>query len=142
MTQKEKIKHCIEILGENFNIELKTLDASGTGLKEIPVMPELKTLYASGTGLKEIPVMPKLEYLDARGTGLKETLFISKSIGSRYDVTEYWIEADEIICGCFKGTLSVFEKRVKDVYSNSSNEFRKQYLIFIKECKLLKNTKI
>ena len=196
LTQKELIKHYEEVMGEKFDPELRILDArgtqlkelpvmpklefldaSGTQLKELPVMPKLRTLDARGTQLKELPVMPKLEYLDARGTQLKElpvmpkleflyargtqlkelpvmpklrtlyargtqlkdknakieTLICSLPIGSRWDVTEFWKEANEIKCGCFNGTLEEFEKRVKSVYKTGKH--RKDYLNFIKLCK-------
>lgn len=84
----------------------------------------------------------ELRTLDARGTQLKdnifETLHASKSIGSRYDITEFWIEANEIKCGCWKGTLEEFDKRVKSVYENG-NKHISQYMDFISECLKLRN---
>jgi hypothetical protein len=64
--------------------------------------------------------------------------FTSKNIGSRKDKTYfYWTkEKDQIVCGCFKGTLSEFEERVKEVHGDS--EYGKEYQEFIKQCKTLK----
>jgi hypothetical protein len=87
--------------------------------------------------------LKKLRTLDASGSQIadvkKETLFISKSIGSRYDITEYWIEVDEIKCGCYKGNLKDFENRVKEKYPEKESKYRKEYLEFITECKTKKN---
>lgn len=84
--------------------------------------------------------MPELHTLEARGTQLKdnrkETLLVSHRIGSRFDMTEYWVEADEINCGCWHSNLANFEDRVKSVYK--SGKHRKDYLAFIRLCKRAK----
>lgn len=84
---------------------------------------------------------PELTTLDARGTQLNgnsiETLLVSKSIGSRYGVTEYWVEANEIKCGCWFSDLDEFEREVKSVYATGL--FRKQYIEFIAKCRKYKS---
>ena len=89
--------------------------------------------------------MPKLRYLDARGTQLKgnkiEKYLFSKSIGSRYNITEYWIETDEIKCGCWKGNLKQFKERVNSVYSGKDNKHRIDYMKFIDECEMKRKNK-
>jgi hypothetical protein len=124
MTEKEKIKHFEKITGNKYYPNVETLDNSGcTGLKELPALPNVKYLYNSGcTGLKELP----------------EKLYLSKSIGSRYDITEYWIKSDEIKCGCFSGNLKDFKKRVLEVYPDKKNIHRINYIIFIEECENFK----
>ena len=153
MTESQKITHFESVLKRKYDKNIVTLDASGTQLKELPLLPELRTLVARGTQLKELPLLPKLEYLDARGTQLKElpllpklitsklskqkeTLILSTSIGSRYDITEYWKESDQIKCGCFEGTLKEFEAEVKQKYKTGI--YRKQYLSFISKLKTQK----
>ncbi len=163
MTNEEKIKHCKKVLGQNFDPNAKTVYASGcTGLTALPELPNAEYVYARGctgltalpelpnaeyvdargcTGLTALPELPNAEYVDARGcTGLtagsKETSLFSKSIGSRYAITEYWIEADEIKCGCFTGTLQQFEGRVNSQYPTGI--YGDQYRSFIDECKSAK----
>ena len=159
ISEQAKIKHYEVVFHQKFDPELRTLYASGTRLKELPVMPELRTLYARGTQLKELPVMPHLEYLDASGTQLKElpvmpelrtldargtqlkgnykeTLLISPPIGSRSDITEYWVEADDVKCGCWNSNLLDFARRVKNTYKTGKH--RRDYLAFIAICKKAK----
>ena len=65
-----------------------------------------------------------------------QPLLLSKSIGSRYDITQYWIKTDEIICGCFKSTLEEFKQRVLKNYP--SGKFHDQYIEFIEQCENLR----
>lgn len=103
MTEKEKIEHYEHVTGNKYNPNLEYLDARGTAIKE------------KGVKCK------------------KETLIISSPIGSRWDITEYWVEADEVKCGCWNGNLKDFESRVKSVHK--TGKYRKEYLDFIGKCK-------
>jgi hypothetical protein len=58
-------------------------------------------------------------------------------IGSRKDSTTYCFQDDKILCGCWSGTLSEFEKRVKEVHKQNK-QFLKEYLGAIKYIKSLK----
>jgi hypothetical protein len=52
-------------------------------------------------------------------------------IGSRKDTTIYCFEDDIIYCGCFKGSLSDFKKRVVEEHKDN-NQYLNEYLGFIK----------
>ena len=58
-------------------------------------------------------------------------------IGSRKGMTTYCFEDDIVWCGCWKGSLEKFEKRVKDTHKNNK-KFLKEYLGFIKYVRSLK----
>ncbi len=53
--------------------------------------------------------------------------YITPKIGSRKDQTIfYWNNSKtRVICGCFRGTLPDFEKRVKNAYPPKSKHFKK-----------------
>ena len=140
MTKEEKIKHLKKHLGVYYHPNMTYLNASGTGITDVSELKSLEYLNASGTGITDVSELKSLEYLDARGTGITdneiETLLLSKSIGSRYDLTEYWIESDEIKCGCWKGNLKQFKERVNSVYSGKDNKHRIDYMKFIDECEM------
>ena len=53
-------------------------------------------------------------------------------LGSERRMTTYLFSDDLIFCGCFKGTLKEFKKRVKKTYPEEENRYRNQYLDFIK----------
>ena len=55
-------------------------------------------------------------------------------IGSSKRVTTYCFDDDEIICGCFKGTLKQFEDQVKETHKNNE-QYLKEYLGAIKYIK-------
>ena len=68
-------------------------------------------------------------------SGFKENpqRLTSSKIGSRNSqTTVYWTDdKEEVICGCFKGTLDKFKIRVIEKHGN--NEYAKQYLTFIEK---------
>ena len=163
MTQEEKIKHFEEKTGMKYDPNVKTLycsgngltvlpdlpnveylDCSGNGLTVLPDLPNVEYLYCSGNGLTVLPALPNVKTLDCRGNeklkGIKkETLYLSKSIGSRYEITEYWVESNEIKCGCWNGNLKEFKERIDSVYPEKENKYRIQYLKFIEECEIKKS---
>mgnify|MGYP000016391168 CR=1 FL=1 len=53
-------------------------------------------------------------------------------IGSRKDITTYCFEDDLIICGCFKGTLKEFNKKVLESYPDEKSQHHKEYIGAIK----------
>ena len=59
-------------------------------------------------------------------------------IGSREDQTTYYCtdEHEQIVCGCFKGTLQEFEKRVKSVHGD--NQHGQDYMRWINAIKAYK----
>jgi len=59
----------------------------------------------------------------------------SKRIGSRKDQTRVYFneEKNQIICGCYTGTLKEFKFRVKKTYKDIYNPHRKEYLQFIRK---------
>lgn len=63
----------------------------------------------------------------------------SSKIGSRNSqTTYYWTnEHEQIICGCFKGTLDEFEQRVKKIHGD--NEHGIAYQKWIDKIKIYKN---
>jgi len=58
-------------------------------------------------------------------------------IGSSKRMTTYCFEDDIIWCGCFKGTLEEFEKKVNITHENNE-QYLKEYLGFINYLKSLK----
>lgn len=57
---------------------------------------------------------------------------VSNRIGSRHEQTSvYWLGSQtQVVCGCFRGTLSEFKERVRVVYP-SGTKYRRQYDSFI-----------
>lgn len=135
---------------------LKLLSLGSSKIKKIPIFPkliDLDTRYS--TSLKEIPSLPNLEALDINSTPVvkigdmkldyfffkdnkiksHDNWIFSENIGSRFGRTSYNIVYDRVICGCFKGTLESFERKVNITYSPDCNEycskFRTEYLDFI-----------
>ena len=53
-------------------------------------------------------------------------------LGSEKRMTTYLFSDDIIFCGCFKGSLKEFKKRVKETYPDENNKYRLEYLDFIK----------
>ena len=65
--------------------------------------------------------------------------FVSKKIGSRDSQTiVYWTNTSDVqlICGCFRGNISEFEKAVLKTHANNP-KYLKQYTNFIKTIKYL-----
>jgi hypothetical protein len=62
-------------------------------------------------------------------------------IGSRKGITTYCFEDNQILCGCFAGTLQEFENKVKAQYGKAKEKVEKQYsseyMGFIKYLKFL-----
>lgn len=59
----------------------------------------------------------------------------SPSLGSRNSQTTYYWnkEKEQIVCGCFKGTLQEFENKIKETHLE--NDFAKGYFQWIKKVK-------
>jgi hypothetical protein len=64
----------------------------------------------------------------------------SPILGSRdSQTTFYWNnEKEQIVCGCFKGTLLEFEEKIKETHGD--NEFAQGYLKWIDAVKFYKET--
>jgi uncharacterized protein YjbI with pentapeptide repeats len=58
-------------------------------------------------------------------------------IGSRKSMTTYCFEDDIIWCGCFRGTLEEFEKKVNETHADNA-QYLKEYIGFINYLKSLK----
>jgi hypothetical protein len=58
-------------------------------------------------------------------------------IGSSKRMTTYCFEDDQIMCGCFIGTLKEFEKKCKETHKDNK-QYLDEYLGFIKYLKSLK----
>ena len=63
--------------------------------------------------------------------------YTTGSIGSRKAQTTFYWDKDQgqVVCGCFVGTISEFEQRVK--YTHADNKFAKEYFKEIKKVKAL-----
>ena len=59
-----------------------------------------------------------------RGADLPSKFYSVSQIGSRKGITTYSVQDNKIWCGCFTGTLSEFEARVKETHKENP-----QYLI-------------
>lgn len=65
--------------------------------------------------------------------------YVTPKIGSRNDQTSvYWTNKDDvqIVCGCFRGDLEFFTKRVRETYPDPENLYRIQYEKQIKIIKM------
>ena len=58
-------------------------------------------------------------------------------IGSSKRMTTYCFEDDQVMCGCFTGTLKEFEKKCKETHKDNKQHLA-EYLGFIKYIKSLK----
>lgn len=69
---------------------------------------------------------------------ISDLRFVSLScLGSRKGMTTYCFEYDTIWCGCFKGTLEEFEKKVNETHKNNKR-YLKEYLGAINYIRSLK----
>ena len=77
-----------------------------------------------------------------RGYKIRPMQYVTSEIGSRNDNTIfYYGETDigmslQIVCGCFRGNLEVFEQAVLETHANN-DIYREQYLKEIKKVKAL-----
>ena len=88
-----------------------------------------------------------LRYADLRSADLSSAVlsyaisdlrFISLSfLGSEKRMTTYCFDSDTVWCGCFKGTLEEFEKKVNETHKNNK-QYLKEYLGAINYIKSLK----
>jgi hypothetical protein len=46
-------------------------------------------------------------------------IFSFSGVGSARRSTNYWVEANEITCGCFRGTLKDFVEKIKETHANN-----------------------
>ena len=74
---------------------------------------------------------------DLRGAKTDKRYIQVSCIGSRKDMTTYCFENNEILCGCYKGTLEDFEAKVKEVHKDNK-QYLAEYLGFIEYVKKLK----
>ena len=65
--------------------------------------------------------------------------YVTAKLGSRNSQTTFYYDGKDIfvVCGCFKGNLDAFEKRVKKTYTDENNEHRIAYDKEIKKVKEL-----
>lgn len=61
-------------------------------------------------------------------------------IGSAKRRTTYCFDDNIVWCGCFKGSLAEFEKKVKETHTDNE-QYLKEYLGFIQYIKTLKEDK-
>ena len=136
---------------EIYDLDLSGVNLSGTNLCCANLSgAKLRNANLSGADLRYVD----LRYVDLRHAKLSDTnlgraiLSCAKldqeflqvtGLGSERRMTTYLFEDDLIFCGCFKGSLKEFKKRVKETYPDENNKYRKQYLKFIKYIKFLKN---
>jgi hypothetical protein len=71
------------------------------------------------------------------GANLREKIISISRIGSRKDMTHYNYDKDIVFCGCWKGTLEEFEKRIKEAHKDNP-QYLKEYTQAIKFFKSLK----
>ena len=70
---------------------------------------------------------------DLRQAKLPTTLIQIGPIGSRRDYTTCFVDDDVIQCGCWRGTLEQFKKRIDEIYpaGGEYKQYRKEYLAVI-----------
>ena len=69
-------------------------------------------------------VMADLSGADLSGADLPSKFYSVSQIGSRKGMTTYSVKDDKIWCGCFTGTLSEFETRVKETHKDNQQYLR------------------
>jgi hypothetical protein len=120
-------------LPDNLNVG-GSLDLSGTQITQLPDNLNVGgSLDLRGTQITQLPDNLNVGgSLYLRGTQIKLSTYwiISDEIGSRSDVSYYAIKEQFIVCGCFKGSLEEFERRVHSVY-RTGNKHRIDYDLFI-----------
>jgi hypothetical protein len=71
--------------------------------------------------------------------------YVGQVMGSRESqTTTYWTaDKNQVICGCFKGTLDEFETRVNDVYGSTRHgaEYKK-YIAIVRKIMEMENEHI
>ena len=77
-----------------------------------------------------------LRYANLSSADLDKRYIQVACIGSSKRMTTYCFEDDIIWCGCFKGSLTQFEEKIKETHKNN-NQYLKEYLGFIKYLKTL-----
>ena len=73
-----------------------------------------------------------LSFVDLSCVKLDQEFIQVTGLGSKKRMTTYLFSDDLIFCGCFKGSLKEFKKRVKKTYPEEENKYRLEYLDFIK----------
>lgn len=89
----------------------------------------------------KIEYKANLSYSDLSGAKLDIDIILIGGIGSVHRTTQYIIDYDEVICGCFKGNLEQFEIQVKETHRNNP-KYLMQYLGIIEYFKSLKAKKV
>ena len=75
---------------------------------------------------------------DLRGATTDDKFVQASCIGSSKRMTTYNATKDEIFCGCFKGTLEQFEKRVEETHKDNA-QYLSEYRSAIAFFKAIKN---
>ena len=81
--------------------------------------------------------LANLRSANLRSANLDDKIISIARIGSCKDITHYNFTKDIIFCGCWKGTLLEFIKRVKEIYKENP-QYLKEYLAAIKFFKSLR----
>ena len=81
-----------------------------------------------------------LNNADLRGAITNKRYIQISCIGSAKRRTTYCFDDDIVWCGCFKGSLADFEKKVKETHKDNE-QYLKEYLGFIQYIKTLKEDK-
>jgi hypothetical protein len=56
---------------------------------------------------------------DLSGANIKQHFFFFSGVGSAKRTTQYWVEAKEITCGCFRGTPKEFITKFEETHANN-----------------------
>jgi hypothetical protein len=74
---------------------------------------------------------------DCSGFKTNPNRYVGPTMGSRKSqTTTYWIGNNiQVVCGCFRGNLDEFEKRVKTIHTGTAYE--SQYMLYIKTLRVI-----
>ena len=78
----------------------------------------------------------RLDYARLDGASLDYHFFSVSGIGSARRMTTYFVEADKIWCGCFRGTMAEFESQVIQTHSKNPRHLAEYQaaIQFLKSC--------
>ena len=124
-----------DLSGANLSsADLRSANLSGADLR----LANLRWADLRGADLRGADLSgADLSGADLSGADLSEKIISISRIGSRKDVTHYNYDKDIVFCGCWKGTLKEFEKRVKEVHKGNP-QYLKEYTQAIEFFKALK----
>ena len=127
------------------NADLRNADLSNADLRNANLWnADLRNADLSNADLSNAELSyANLSYVDLRNINGKIILTVA-GIGSEKRTTIYNVTDKEIRCGCYRGSMLDFIRKIKNTYEKNSqyyNEYKLAVLYLIKHGKLIKGSK-